>query len=404
MAKDDKYRNKALVIGHIGLVRSLGEEGVPVIVAKEGTHPIERYSRYCLEYINLPNLETDEVSALEILEAVGKKYKEKLVAFFNGESDVLLFSKHRDRLGKYYNIVLSEDDLIKKLVDKSEFAGLAERYKLPVPRTIIPRTIEKLHDLIGEFKFPFILKPIRQRDWHKDEIIDLLGGIRKAILITNRDEFDSYIDKLHSHIDRVMIQEYIPGGDQQHYDFHVYIDKSGVPRGYITGHKMRIYPIHFGQGCYTELVDEPRVANICIEALLKIGYVGSANINLKLHPDTNEFYILEINPRFSLWTILDAACGVNLPFLQYKDALGQDIENLYPKINKIKWLWFSRDFKSMLDYRRCDEITFWQWIKSYDFGIKHVFHVFSFNDPCPYLACYLLVIRKYFHRIINKIF
>ena len=41
--------------GDLNLVRSLGEQGVPVIVLGEYADPPSRYSRYCIEFVQVPD-------------------------------------------------------------------------------------------------------------------------------------------------------------------------------------------------------------------------------------------------------------------------------------------------------------------------------------------------------------
>lgn len=230
--------------------------------------------------------------------------------------------------------------------------------------------------------YPCIIKPIHQRHWHEPAFRDAVGGNSKAILVRSETDLRRIIDRFPVVDGREMIQEYIPGPDTQHFDFHCYIDRSGTPKGWVVGHKLRTYPIHFGQGAYTRYVHEPRIAEVCLDALARIGYVGKANINLKRHSVTGKDYILEINPRFSVWSVFDSSCGVNLALQQYKDALGIPIEPLAPHGRPQRWLWFANDLKAMRDYRRSGELTIWLWLKSYIQEPGRIeYQVFAWDDP-----------------------
>ncbi|RPI79639.1 MAG: hypothetical protein EHM45_02090 [Desulfobacteraceae bacterium] len=386
-------RNKALVLGRIGIVRSLGREGIPVIVAREESRTFERASRYCSEYVTLPNLDRFSEQALQILERYGERQEHKPVVFLNAESDVLLVSKSRERLQKYFHILLAPDKLIGKLIDKSQFGNLAKQFDLPVPRTFTPLANAEAMAYAEALGYPCILKPVRQRLWHQSEIIRSIG-IRKAIRIENPAVLKQTLQMIPPLTGEVMIQEYIPGDDQQHFDFHAYLDRDGKARGKIVGHKLRIHPIHFGAGCYVQYAEEPAIEKLCLNALEKIGYTGAANINLKRHPQTLQDYILEINPRYSLWAIFDTACGVNLPLLHYFDAVGSAVPEQPPFGKSRRWLWLGADFAAMLAYRKTGEWTLWNWLKSLIFlPGKIEYHVFAWDDPIPLLASWMLKIE-----------
>ncbi len=376
----------ALVIGRIGLVRSLGRAGIPVVLARESGSVFERASRYCRTFLRLPNLDRDPEKAVSELEQFGATQASRPVVFFNGEADVLLFSRYRERLNKYFRILLPDGALLEKLVDKSSFAALSEELDLPTPKTIIPMTPEDCFAAAEQVGYPCIIKPFRQRRWHTDEIIARLG-LTKAILVHNADHLQNLLPLLPPIDGHEMIQEYVPGADSDHYDFHTYIRSDGRIRGTLVGHKLRTYPIHFGQGCYTRYVDEPGVAEVCLRALNRLNYWGVANINIKRHAGTGKIYLLEINPRYSLWCGLDAACGVNMPLLQYADATGLELPDRRADGNPRRWLWVGNDVKAALEYRRCGELTVSRWLRSYfsERG-RIVFQVFALDDPGPWLA------------------
>jgi predicted ATP-grasp superfamily ATP-dependent carboligase len=367
----------------MGLVRSLGREGIRVILGRESNQVFERVSKYTREFYLVPGFDSKPDETLGSLIDFGKGFDEKPVVFFNGESDVLFFSKNRDRLSQYYNIVLAEDDLIKDLLNKDRFSIISDKYSLPTPKTFIINSKDDLKKYTLETGFPVVIKPVKQRLWHQPEILKAIG-LHKALLINNQNELDNFLVKYPDETFDLLLQQYIPGTDNDHYDLHTYIDKSGTEKGTVLGRKIRTYPVQFGIGCYTHYENLPEVNQLCIDALTKINYRGVANINLKKHAQTGEFYIFEVNPRFSIWTIIDTACGVNLPLIAYKDALNLPTENLKPHGNPQRWLYFSFDFKAMLGYRKCGEITFWDWLKSYfSYKGKIEFHVFAWDDPIP---------------------
>lgn len=396
---NSKKRSRlALVLGRSGIVRSLGREGVPITLVREGEMVFERASRYCREFICLPNLVYEREQAVEVLEKYGSRQEEKPVAFFNGESDVMLFSENRERLGEYYEIMLSPHDLIDSLIDKSRFKELADRHNLAVPKTFIPDNREECLQAAAEIGYPCVLKPVKQRRWHMPEILDAIG-LHKGILVKSEDKLKRLLDKLPPIEGGEMVQEHVPGGDDRIYEFHAYIDRKGTPLGAVLGQKIRTYPIHFGQSAYARVVDEPEVTRLCLDTLARIGYNGAADVDVKRHSETGQDYIFEINPRFSIWTAIATGAGVNLPLLQYKEALGEPLNPIPASGKAQRWLWFGTDRKAMMDYWRKGESNPWQWFKSF-FAYKGPveFHVFAWDDPAPLMAYFWFSLRRFFRR------
>lgn len=397
----EQLTRKALVLGRIGLVRSLGRTGIHVALAREAPDVFERFSRYSREFIHLPNLVLDPQKGLDMLLEFGARQSEKPVAFLNGESDVLMFSKYRETLGKYYEIMLAPHQLILDLGDKGRFAKLSTQYDLPVPRTFIPTSRKKMIEAAEAVGYPCVIKPTTQRAWHDDTIIEAIG-LRKALLIRNAGELSQFMDKLPEVRGVEMVQQFIPGDDTCHFDCHIYINRSGQPLGQWVGQKMRTYPIHFGQGCYTRYTVEKGMVQICLDTLQQIGYTGAANINVKRHAETGQDYILEINPRFSLWTILSTQCGVNLPLLQYCEAAGINIPQVHPRTEPYRWLWLASDIKAAVAYHKAGELTWSEWVRSFfsEKGkIEH--HIFDLNDPLPIIAYACLTVFRYTGRAVR---
>jgi hypothetical protein len=87
---------EALILGRISLVRSLGRLGIPITLAREGSPVLEKASRYVKRFIELPNLDSEPEKAIDKLIEYGQSVSVKPIAFLNGESDVMLFSRNHE--------------------------------------------------------------------------------------------------------------------------------------------------------------------------------------------------------------------------------------------------------------------------------------------------------------------
>ena|ERR1700690_4004930 len=90
----------ALVVGDIGLVRSLGEAGIPTFVCSHYGDSVAFYSRYCTRPVRVSRTSSDDFA--RDLVALGKSQQQKMVFFTDDDRAVLTLSEHRSELSEYY--------------------------------------------------------------------------------------------------------------------------------------------------------------------------------------------------------------------------------------------------------------------------------------------------------------
>src|SRR5215208_39397 len=116
----------ACVMGEVDLVRTLALVGVRSGVVVEPGSPA-RFSRSAVEALDKVDPATDPEGAVsQLLEFAGRQH-EKPVLFYDGDWDLLLVSRHRDRLGEAFHFVVPDAELVEDLVDKARYQALAER-------------------------------------------------------------------------------------------------------------------------------------------------------------------------------------------------------------------------------------------------------------------------------------
>lgn len=116
----------------------------------------------------------------------------------------------------------------------------------------------------------------------------------------------------------LMAQEVIPGGETDVLSYHVYVDSSGEVTGEFTGRKIRTYPLQYGISSALVTTSDPPLMAQGRELVERLGLRGPAKLDFKRTPDGRTF-LLEVNPRFTLWVHPGALAGVNLAALAYAD-------------------------------------------------------------------------------------
>ncbi|MDR6773398.1 ATP-grasp domain-containing protein [Azospirillum sp. BE72] len=308
----------ACVLGDMDLVRPLGLAGVRcAVVGPPGG--ATAHSRFTERLIPWEGGCDDAL--VDRLLRFGAPQPDKPVLYMEEDAQLLMVSRHRDRLAAVFRFALADGDLVETLVDKGRFQAMAERLDLPVPRT------RRLHPLPGseapdlDLRYPVIVKPLTRRPpW------DEIEGLGKAIRLEGPEELRALWPRLIPVGIDLLAQELIPGPETRIESHHVYIDDAGTVAGEFTGRKIRTYPVDYGHSTALTITDidgeGADVSALGREIAARIGLRGVAKFDFKRDPD-GRLHLLEINPRFNLWHHLGAVAGVNLPAIVQADLTGR---------------------------------------------------------------------------------
>ena len=367
--------------GDLNLVRSLGEQGVPVIVLGEYADPPSRYSRYCIEFVQVPDFGGHPQELLAALADLSRRHGGPLPVFPSADPDLEALSRLGDATRPYMRSTMADPALVLTLMDKGAFSELATRAGLPVPRTFTPHSLAEAEQGAGMLTYPAIVKPSLPTSW-KHPALPRAIRLAKAIVVESPGELMDICRTVAPWGLALILQEYVPGDDAEHYDVHAFIDQHGEARATFCGRKWRIQPPHVGSGCYVESLHEPALEAMVADLLQRIGYRGIANLNFKRHSRTGEFKLLEINARVSQWSILTTRSGVNLPWMAYRDVCGLAQEAPPPRQSGLWYVSGKSDFRAVRGYVREGLWTWGGYLRSL---LKRpmVCQVLSLRDPGP---------------------
>ena len=110
------------------------------------------------------------------------------------------------------------------------------------------------------------------------------------------------------------------------YSLGLYRDRAGNVAAAFTSQKLGQVPADFGDGLIVQATRAPELLALGARALEHFGYHGIADIEFKWDARAGVFKLLDINPRPWPWIHLPTACGVNLPYAAYLDALERPLE------------------------------------------------------------------------------
>jgi predicted ATP-grasp superfamily ATP-dependent carboligase len=318
----------ACVLGDLDLVTPLALAGILCSIVTPPGDPA-RYSRraVCVGWAD-PDAEPDRLLALLLQHAA--RQSEKPVLFFQSDRFTLFVGRHRDALARAFRLRIAEQTLLEDLVDKFRFRVLAERLGLPAP---VSRVFDPAGDRIdgGRLPFPLLVKPAsRDARWAE------LEPAGKAIRVDSEADLTALQPRLAEYGRPVLLQHLIAGPETRIESYHCYVDDRGEPAAEFTGRKIRTRPVEFGRSTALTITDTDDVRRLGREVVARLGLRGVAKVDFKRDGD-GRLWLLEVNPRYTLWMHPAARAGVNIPATVWADLTGRPRPPLGPVRAGVSW-------------------------------------------------------------------
>lgn len=315
----------------------------------------------------------------------------KPVLFVTSDTFVRVLQNNREKLSYFFILNHSDNDINEIFLTKDGQYKFAMGSNLPTPKTFFPETI----NLQEMNNFPYILKPKFAPSWRSGELANLVNG-GKIIFIRDSESLNDWVNRLHSLGSDFILQEIIPGPDENLIYLVFYIGKNHKCLGYFAGIKERITPIHFGSASFVRSLKDYGSLPIdsYINALEKSGYTGPAGVELKKDSKDGIFKLVEINPRFGLWDCLGKSVGVNLFSIAYQDLTQDQNQTIcQPDLQEFHWLCIERDVSAFLEYYKEGSLSVFSWLRSLR-PFSTIYAGIYFDEPKLFYTLYISRIVK----------
>ncbi len=372
--------------GDLGLVRSLGRQGINVVFVTEDHAAHALSSRYVKSSILIESFKTGIDELITKLVRYAEEQEVKPVLFPTADPDLEFVSKYRSRLEKYFFFTFPSAEIVDVFLDKEKFFHFGIEKGYPLAKTIVPDPSQDIRNYVADLDYPIILKPISPIAWNNREIQTLVAS-KKAVLVGSPQELVRIYESIARYNSDMLIQEYIPGRDDRLHSVHVYMGRDGRSLVSFVGRKVRTYPAYAGIGCFVISEYNQHLVDLSIDILSKAHYTGIALLQFKRDTNTEKFVLLEINARASSWNQLASYCGINIPYWAYLDVLQQPLPIESPQVNGVKYVYFKADLLALKEYRSQGDWTIRTWIGSY-MG-KKTYQLFCLDDPLPFLKVFI---------------
>ncbi|MFH1573292.1 MAG: hypothetical protein ABIG68_04875 [Acidobacteriota bacterium] len=254
-------------------------------------------------------------------------------------------------------------DAVTCVLHKDRFAEFARMHSLPTPLTLTPASADELRRQARNLRYPAVVKPAVSDSWLREDFSRRFGRI-KAVRVGSPDELIARWLELTDAGPGLVIQEEIGGGDDQNYSYFSYRRAPGQETAGLVLRKLRICPIHAGVAALAIPVHDAEVAAAGRRTLDALGFSGMASVSCKKDPNDGQAKVYEVNGRFPIAHASFALCGVDLPYLMYRDLCGFADPPPVARIRGKKWLAITLDLPAVMAYRRAGELNLGAWARS----------------------------------------
>jgi len=262
-------------LGALGIMRTLGRHGVPVYGVDPDPRSPAMLSRYCRGR-HLYGLDHQQpVEFLDRLLGIGRHLGRRSILIPTSDETAQFVVDHAVPLGEQFIFPTNCAEMIGKLVSKRGMYDLALEHDVPTPVTLFPESLDEVKALLHRITFPVMLKGVYGNR------LQARGQDKMSIVHSAEELIDKYCAMEDPEAPNLMLQEYIPGNDDQIYIFNGYFDHQSRCLAGFTGHKIRQFPVHVGCASLGICRSNDEVAETTIRFMGAIGYRDGAS-NAKL--------------------------------------------------------------------------------------------------------------------------
>ena len=373
-----------LVIGGdhpgLGIVRSLGQRGIPVCVVDDQLS-VSFFSRYNSRFVRVKDLRDERKTVDAVLE-IGRRFSlRNWILFPTRDETVVAFSRHRAELSGFFRVPTPDWETVKWAWNKKNTYELARKLDIPCPQTFNPRSEGELEGLRSQL--PLAIKPAIKENFFyatgakawRAQTFDELGQIyRKAARYISPQE--------------ILVQQIIPG-DGSHQVSYCAFFCHGQAQGSLVARRARQHPREFGRAAtYVETIELPIIEELSQRFLKAIDYYGLVEVEFKYDPRDGEYKLLDVNARSWGFQSLGSAAGVDFSYMLYADQIGKPLRPCRAKPG-IGWLRLLTDVPTAISDILNRDITWGDYLAS--LRKTRVESVFCRKDPLPSIAEILLL-------------
>jgi D-aspartate ligase len=303
----------AVVVGGglnaLGIVRSLGQAGIPLIVVDTDLKSPAMRSRFGRKVVCAA---LDGDAFLACLQELARGRPARMMLFVTEEKSVIAISELRAALEPHFFLRLPEHERLMALMHKQGFQDLAESVAAPVPRTVRLQGPQDL-PLADTLTYPCVFKPSKKSYTY--------GALfKKAYKVASPREVGELYERIHPVLADMVVQEWIEGTDAEVFFCLQYVGQDGEAVSSFAGRKIRSWPPRIGgtASCTAAWDVDQELKAMTTTFFRQVGFTGMGSMEYKRDARDGRFYMVEPTvARTDFQEEVASLNGVNIPQAAY---------------------------------------------------------------------------------------
>ena len=375
----------------LAVTRSLGRQGLRVIVGAESARSLAGASKYCIQTLQYPSPLADPSGFVSALVAAVSQFDVHAIMPIT-DTTTRALAAERARFHPSLTAGIPSLEAYELVSDKCQLMQLAAELDIPVPHSVfvpdgnVAAVLEKVHS------YPVVVKPGRS-------VFQENGGwITTGVhFVSNPDQLRELYRRTPYLLYPSLVQQRIEGEGQGVFGYF----EHGTPCALFAHRRIREKPPAGGVSVFRESIPLPKpMTEYAVRLLEHVKWHGVAMVEFKIDRTSNIPVLMEINGRFwgSLQLAIDA--GLDFPYLLHRAYNGLPVvvsDQVYRVGTKSRWFLGDVDHLLQRLFKSNSELhldahapsrwrTFVEFCKFIQ-GDLH-YEVESMRDPAPALAEY----------------
>jgi predicted ATP-grasp superfamily ATP-dependent carboligase len=380
--------------GALGAVRSLGRLGVAVYGVHSHAHAPALRSRYCRGGFTWDLDQAPAAESVQFLLNIARGIGGRAILLPTNDETALFEAENAGRLRQCFIFPARPLELVRTLYSKKAMHALARQMDIPTAETFFPACRSDVEWFAGSARFPVMLKA-------SDGITVARRSGRKMVICREQQELLENYDVMEDPArPALMLQEYIPGGEDSVWMFNGYFDENSECLAAFTGKKLRQTPVYTGMTSLGICLPNPQVERMTKAFMKRIGYRGILDIGYRYDARDGLYKVLDINPRMgATFRLFAGDNGMDVVRAMYLHLSGQPVPWSRLRQGR-KWFVEDLDLVSSIKYYRDGVLGVSQWLRSFR-GVREAAWYAS-DDRAPFWQMCGEFARKPFRKMAGR--
>lgn len=298
------------------------------------------------------------------LRALRQRFAVKPALLLTEDVQVVEIAHQFPDVREHYRILLPPRELTDALMDKAKFTALALAQGYLIPRTRVLTSPRELASIGEDFAYPYLLKPY-------------LLHSRKIQGPADLEEYTGTFEPVN--FSSLIVQEWIPGGDDQLFFCYVLLDERQELVASFLGRKLRQHPPQDGTTSFGVSWRDDALVEQTVAIFRELRCQGFVSMEYKYDAARRQYFIMEPTVgRFNQQIALSMAAGVNFPRIAADTAFGDRTRGRRQGERSAAWMYEAGDLATLWRSGRARQ--FLPALRQADVTV-----LFSRRDPAPLL-------------------